>query len=65
MKTNQRTIKVYDRTHKLAARLSNRFGVSMAALVEIGIFSLEKLDHLQIPARKPGRKMNTRSALRA
>lgn len=64
MKRDQRTIKIYDTSHTLAAKMSNRFGVSMAALVEIGLHTISKLDHLEIPARDTrGRKMNSRRAL--
>ena len=65
MKTNQRTIKVYDTSHALAARLSNRFGVSMSALVELALRRLEKLPTLELPPRDPrSAKMNARRVLR-
>lgn len=64
MKTNQRTIKVYDTTHRLASSLSNKFGVSMTALLELAVRELSKKPVLQLHARPiPGRKMNARRAL--
>ncbi len=64
MKRNQRTIKVYDTSHALASKLSNRFGVSMAALVEIAIRKLSDARTIELPARDPrGGKINARRAL--
>lgn len=64
MKTNQRTIKVYDSTHKLASQLSARYGVSMAALVELGIKELANKDELTLPPRdRRSRHTNARRVL--
>ena len=63
MKANQRTIKLYDAAHRAASRLSARFGVSMAAVVEIAIHELAKRDTLELPPRKNGRTISARRAL--
>jgi len=64
MKTNQRTIKVYDSSHKRAAKLSTRFGISMTAIVELALVELEKKKELTLPARDPrSKKMNARRVL--
>lgn len=64
MKRNQRTVKIYDSTHATASRLSNRFGVSMVALVEIAVRKLAEVDHLVIPPRDlRSRKVNARRAV--
>ena len=64
MITNQRTIKVYDRSHKLAGMLSNKFGISMAAIVELGLQKLSEQDTITLPARDPrSKKMNARRVL--
>lgn len=34
MKSNQRTVKIYDTTHKTLSKLSARYGVSMSAIVD-------------------------------
>lgn len=61
MKTNQRTIKVYDHTHRIASRLSNRFGISMAALVDVLLHRSQDLQTLDLPARDPRyKKINAR-----
>lgn len=64
MKRNQRTVKLYDAAHREAARLSDRFGISMAAIVELGIRQLATLKELPLPPRSGrSRKMNARRAL--
>lgn len=64
MKKNQRTIKVYDSSHKIAARLSARFDISMAALVEILLIKAESLETLELPRRDPrSKRTNARKLL--
>lgn len=63
MKRNQRTVKIYDATHAIASRLSFKRGVSMAAVVEMGIRMLAD-EMADLPDADPrARKANTRRAL--
>jgi len=64
MKRDQRTIKLYDRSHRMASKLSNRFGISMAAVVEIAVHELSKRETLELPARNGVRKVSARRVLR-
>ncbi len=64
MKKNQRTIKIYDSSHRLASQLSARFGVSMSALVEILLRKYSDATTLDIHAvKRSGRRANVRTAL--
>lgn len=66
MKANSRTVKLKDEAHTLAANLSTKFGISMAALVEIGIRKLASEEHLTLPPRDPrSKKLNSRSLAKA
>ncbi len=64
MKRDCRTVRIKDRTHKMASKLSDRFGVSITALVEIGILNLSRMDSLSLPPRdKRSAKINSRRAV--
>jgi hypothetical protein len=66
MKKNQKTIKLTDTAHKAAASISNRFGLSMAAVVEIAVREMLSRDSLEIPPRdKRSAKSNSRSVLKS
>ena len=68
MKTGQKSVKVYPRTHGVLSRLSNQYGISMSAIVDALAI---KASHdpeftLEIPPKdKRYRTANSRRALRA
>jgi len=65
MKINQRTIKVYDTSHKIASQLSQRYRMSMAALVELGLRTLADQPKLVIhPLDARSEKSNARTILK-
>lgn len=65
MKRNQRTIKLTDTAHRIASKVSDRFGLSMAALVEVLIRQVENTDELALPPRDPrSKKSNSRKVLK-
>jgi hypothetical protein len=61
----QHTVKVGMAAHTMAAKLSNKFGLSMAAVVELGLRELASRESITIPARDPrSKKSNARKVLR-
>ena len=64
MKANSRTVKLKDESHRIASNLSSRYGISMAALVELGLRKLDALPSLELPPRDPrSKKSNSRKVL--
>lgn len=68
MKSNQRTIKVYDATHKTLSKLSSTYRISMSAIVDalaVKMASDTSL-HLEIPPKdKRYAKVNARRIAKA
>jgi len=68
MKSNQRTIKVYDATHKTLSKLSATYGISMSAIVDALAFKMasDPTIHLEIPPKdKRYAKVNARRIVKA
>ena len=66
MKAKSCTVKLTASGHKMAYSMSCKFGVSMAALVEIGLRHLSTMKNIELPPRDPrSLKTNSRRALRA
>lgn len=64
MKSNQRTVKVYDTTHRQLAELSNRFGISQAAIVDVAIDYIAGRKTIVFKPTKRGSKVNAATAKR-
>lgn len=68
MKTNKRTVKVYDSTLRLASRMAFRLGLSMTEIVELAI--AEAAEHPEalavmlrgVKASRPKARANVRRA---
>lgn len=48
---NNRTIRIHDTAHKVAKKLSDRFGISQAAIIEALLIQSEDVKYLTIPSR--------------
>jgi len=64
MKKNQRTVKVYDTTHKILAELSCKYGLSQASLVDLAVDYLASKKSITLTPSKRGQKRNSATAKR-
>lgn len=48
---NNRTIRIHDTAHAVAKKLSDRFGISQAAVIEALLIASEDIKYMTLPPR--------------